>query len=138
LLSHEKVSGQVRQYPTAKQKRVIRERDMGTCQICGSTEDNLQYDHKVPLDRNGPTTVENLQMLCSACNVEKRGACKRCEQETCDGCVYAYPELYGSRLVVCLEAAVAEQLRENSQARGVPDTVLAADIIARYFATDSN
>lgn len=137
LLSHEKLPGQERQYPSAQQKREVLQRDKGTCQICRLPDENLQYDHKIPLDRNGPTEVENLQLLCSACNVEKRGACKRCKLETCDSCPYAYPELYGSRLVLSLDATAAERLRADSQARGVPDKLLAEEILSHHYGITS-
>lgn len=72
LRSHKKLPGNVRRYPTAKQKREVWERDEGTCQICRLPDDHMQYDHKVPLERHGPTEVDNLQLVCRSCNVEKR------------------------------------------------------------------
>ena len=48
----------------------VYKRDGGRCVRCGSTE-NLQLDHIVPFLKGGATSVENLQLLCQKCNLEK-------------------------------------------------------------------
>jgi 5-methylcytosine-specific restriction endonuclease McrA len=55
-------------------KRAVWERDGGRCQwevdgggICGSTH-RLQLDHVVPRGRGGPSTAENLRILCEVHN----------------------------------------------------------------------
>ena len=45
-------------------------RDRGRCVECGGVE-NLQYDHLIPVDKGGSSTVENVQILCAVCNSKK-------------------------------------------------------------------
>ena len=49
---------------------VVWRRNGGKCVYCGSTE-NLQLDHIIPFSKGGATTVENLQLLCQKCNLQK-------------------------------------------------------------------
>lgn len=46
-------------------------RDQYTCQDCGS-QDHLHIDHIHPVSKGGPTTFENLQVLCRVCNARKK------------------------------------------------------------------
>lgn len=48
----------------------VYKRDGGRCVYCGSTE-NLHLDHIIPFSRGGATNIENLQLLCQKCNLEK-------------------------------------------------------------------
>ena len=43
------------------------ERDGGRCQRCGADED-LQFDHIVPMAKGGSSTVKNVELLCGNCN----------------------------------------------------------------------
>lgn len=133
LVSREKLAGDVRKYPTTKQKHEVYERDKGICQICDASDEHLQYDHKVPRERLGRTEADNLQLLCRSCNVEKRGICKRCTLSACDGCPYAYPEQFGSRFAVFLDQSIGEKLRLNARQRGVPETSIIAEIISQHY-----
>lgn len=54
-------------------RRAVWERDAGACRVCGSRFD-IQYDHIIPVALGGATTVENLQILCAACNQAKGAA----------------------------------------------------------------
>lgn len=133
LCSHEKSPGNPRQYPNAQQKSEVWQRDNGICQICGAPDENMQYDHKIPLERHGKTMVENLQLLCRACNVEKRGACKHCKLTTCEGCPYAYPEQVRSRLTIYLDTQTAEQLQTDSEQKGISRDSRIKEILSAYY-----
>jgi 5-methylcytosine-specific restriction endonuclease McrA len=104
LVSLIKAAGKKRTYPNANQKRQVLSRDECTCQLCSldMRDDDPssvpQIDHRIPLLRDGDTEVSNLQVLCSECNVVKRGACKNCKRTNCEGCIYAYPEKAGRRI----------------------------------------
>jgi 5-methylcytosine-specific restriction endonuclease McrA len=51
-------------------RRAVFERDNNTCQHCG-THENLSIDHIYPEVWGGPTTLDNLQVLCRPCNNRK-------------------------------------------------------------------
>jgi len=133
LVSRKKLPGNEREYPSAEQKRQVLERDKGVCQICGTADDHIQFDHKVPQERRGKTVVENLQLLCRTCNVEKRGVCKRCQLTTCDGCPYAYPEQYGGRVVIMADKSLIQQIRAEALAKGLSESVLIADFLRKHY-----
>ena len=53
-------------------KLIVWQRDGGRCVECGSQED-LEYDHIIPLAMGGSNTDRNLQLLCAPCN-QRKGA----------------------------------------------------------------
>jgi 5-methylcytosine-specific restriction endonuclease McrA len=55
--------------PEAVRSEVWR-RDQGRCVKCGSNQ-QLEFDHIIPVSRGGATTVRNLQLLCRRCNSSK-------------------------------------------------------------------
>jgi hypothetical protein len=55
--------------PAAVRTEVWR-RDQGRCVECGSNQ-NLQYDHIIPVAKGGATSAQNLQLLCRQHNLEK-------------------------------------------------------------------
>jgi 5-methylcytosine-specific restriction endonuclease McrA len=48
------------------------QRDGGRCASCGSNEE-LEFDHIIPLVMGGSNTFRNLQLLCGSCNRAKGG-----------------------------------------------------------------
>jgi len=58
----ERIPVEVREYVWA--------RDEGRCVSCGA-EDDLQFDHVIPVARGGGHTEANVQILCGTCNRRK-------------------------------------------------------------------
>jgi hypothetical protein len=65
---------------TAIQREIraaVWKRDGGRCRNCGITDAEvtadtgvrLHYDHIIPFSKNGADTVNNIQLLCEACNL---------------------------------------------------------------------
>ena len=55
---------------------LVMQRDSFKCRLCGASPANspevvLHIDHIVPWSKGGKTTMENLQTLCSKCNLGK-------------------------------------------------------------------
>ena len=48
-------------------KMFVWQRDQGRCVICGSQE-NLEFDHIIPLAKGGSNTARNIQLLCEKHN----------------------------------------------------------------------
>ena len=46
------------------------ERDEGRCVRCGA-EDDLQFDHVIPVAKGGGVAADNIQILCGNCNRAK-------------------------------------------------------------------
>ena len=51
-------------------KLYVWERDEGRCRNCGADED-LQYDHIIPVAKGGGNSHQNIQLLCGNCNRQK-------------------------------------------------------------------
>ena len=51
-------------------RKIIWKRDNGRCVKCGS-ENDLHYDHIIPVSKGGGTSIENLEILCEECNLSK-------------------------------------------------------------------
>lgn len=56
-----------------KDKREVYERQGGICPVCGKPYryEEMQGDHIIPWSKGGHTTKDNLQMLCTDCNLKK-------------------------------------------------------------------
>lgn len=64
----------IRKGITPKLRVTVFDRDDYKCQICGKTIDDgvdLEVDHKIPVAHGGTNDLDNLQTLCSECNIGK-------------------------------------------------------------------
>lgn len=116
-------------------RRTIYQRDEWQCQMCGrdvsetQTVVQPQCDHKIPSDRGGETIPENLQTLCTICNLKKRQACQHCRLATCDNCPYAAPEQFVTSIQLILSTEAARKLEELVRITGEPPLVLIERLI---------
>ncbi len=57
--------------------KVVR-RDGQICQICHKNvpDNEIEFDHIIPVSKGGPVSVENLRVLCSVCNAKKSDSLK--------------------------------------------------------------
>lgn len=66
----------MRRDPSTRLRFEVLARDRFTCRFCGASptkdpEVSLHIDHIIPWSKGGKTTLENLQTLCSKCNLGK-------------------------------------------------------------------
>lgn len=54
-------------------RNFVWQRDEGRCVACGA-EEELQFDHVIPVARGGSNAAENIQILCGPCNRAKGAA----------------------------------------------------------------
>ncbi|MXW99259.1 MAG: HNH endonuclease [Acidimicrobiaceae bacterium] len=59
-----------REHIPAEIRDEVYRRDQGRCRSC-QREDELQFDHIIPVSKGGATAAENLQILCGPCNRAK-------------------------------------------------------------------
>jgi len=65
------VGGTIRKAISQDVKDKVWNRDGGKCVECDSNE-NLEFDHIIPVAKGGANTYRNLQLLCEPCNRSKR------------------------------------------------------------------
>lgn len=63
---------QGRHIPREVMLKVVR-RDNHICQKCHThvPDDQIEFDHVIPYSKGGPSTVDNLRLLCRTCNRKK-------------------------------------------------------------------
>ena len=66
-----------RHIPRKVMLQVVR-RDGHVCQSCrvNVPDNEIEFDHIIPVAKGGPTTVDNLRVLCRACNRNKSNSLK--------------------------------------------------------------
>ena len=52
----------------SKVAKLVRTRDRGTCQACGSVSGPMEVDHIVPRIVGGTDSLGNLRLLCRPCH----------------------------------------------------------------------
>ena len=65
--TEETVSGARRERIPDDVRLFVWQRDAGHCVRCGADED-LQFDHVIPVAQGGGNAAENVQILCGRCN----------------------------------------------------------------------
>lgn len=63
-------SANINRHISTKTKNIVWQRDHGRCVQCGSNQ-NLEFDHIIPVAKGGSNTARNIQLLCERCNRKK-------------------------------------------------------------------
>lgn len=75
LATQDVVKHKTKRDPSNRLKVQVLMRDGNRCRICGAECSgglhNIHFDHIIPWSKGGETVLENLQVLCSACNEAK-------------------------------------------------------------------
>ena len=73
--SKKSIKHKTKRDPSDRLKVQVLMRDGNKCKICGAECSgglhNIHFDHIIPWSKGGETILENLQVLCSACNEAK-------------------------------------------------------------------
>ena len=71
IRAREEEAGEARRERIPDEVRAfVWERDEGRCVRCGA-EDELQFDHVIPVAKGGGNAIDNVQVLCADCNRQK-------------------------------------------------------------------
>ena len=62
--------GYQRKNISSELRKIVWKRDNGQCAKCGGDND-LHYDHIIPVSKGGGTSIDNLEILCEECNLSK-------------------------------------------------------------------
>lgn len=97
----------IREQITTEEKRLVLDRQNNRCNICGAilkestqikphtfAKDRvtMEFDHRIPIDKGGDSTINNYQALCHYCNKCKRQICFICKNECNSSCALVTPE----------------------------------------------
>lgn len=102
------VDKSIRKQLSTKDKEIILKKQNCSCNICGSklkksTEISntmfckdrirIEFDHRIPIEKNGQNIISNYQALCHYCNKAKRQICYICNLDKCSiDCALVSPE----------------------------------------------
>jgi len=95
-------------------------------------EETLMWDHKIPFDRNGDTVTSNGQPLCRNCNNLKKQACGTCVRDTCEGCLFAFPEESANIVVLAMDEDTLARIRSYAASHGTPIPVAISELIKAH------
>lgn len=117
-----------RKAPNAEQKKAIRDRQNGYCNLCESklmvkadlkhdtySKDRRRevFDHRKPVERGGKSDLENYQALCFYCNKSKWQICNICNIKDCDeNCALRNPE--NSKIIAPTSENISDVLGDRS------------------------
>lgn len=54
----------------------------------------MEFDHRIPIDKGGVNTIDNIQALCHYCNKCKRQMCYICKETCSNKCALVCPEMH--------------------------------------------
>lgn len=122
-----------RKYFSEREKKEITGRDGIICNICKQRGEGVQlmWDHRIPFDCGGDTNGRNGQILCVTCNNIKRRACGSCTKDSCDECLFAYPEKGGDLMIIDLGRDLHQKLSALSIRKGLSEAECARDLIEK-------
>lgn len=104
-------------------KRTVLTKQNGRCNFCGAilkssasliphtfAKDRvtLEFDHRVPVDRGGESSIGNYQALCHYCNKCKRQMCFVCHENCSSQCALVSPET--SNIVLATGEDISDRL----------------------------
>ena len=113
----------VREQISNTDKQLVLNRQNRRCNICGSllkssseirphtfAKDRvtLEFDHRIPVDRGGDSTIDNYQALCHYCNKCKRQMCFVCHEDCNSQCALVSPET--STIVLATGEDISDRL----------------------------
>ncbi|MBO1066191.1 MULTISPECIES: HNH endonuclease [Nostocales] len=105
------------------------ENKCAVCQIDLDKAAGINKDHKIPRTRGGSDNLDNLQALCSECNLFKRLSCRNCILD-CQICGWAFPDKFAP---LRLSNHDLLELRELAVQRGISINELIREMIDNYL-----
>jgi len=97
------------------QKEALLHYSKNSCQVCGAKlvpgQVDLQTDQKIPEERGGGKGLDNWQVICNDCLVNKRRSCNQCEND-CKECSWAFPERVDGLTLIRIPAELSQKLKD--------------------------
>lgn len=115
----------VRKQISATDKKIILDYQNHRCNFCGAVlkestsiqphtfakdRVSLEFDHRIPVDRGGDSSIDNYQALCHYCNKCKRQMCFICHEDCNKNCALVSPET--SQVVLATNENISDRLNK--------------------------